>query len=270
MKISKILLAAATCGMFALTVNATHTWNDYHWATEDGTVYLPAVSQLTSDWLGSYDESLNRWEQSASIDHATRTSGSTSRKNRRRCSAQLGKMVTCNATYGNNGWAGLASINLDNQGHISQGVAKMNDTYLANDTVDYRNHVMCQEIGHVYGLGHTSENGSSQKTCMDYSNDIDSQWPNAHDYQILADIYGHTDGYTTVADSGGSEPPPKPCKGKKCRSGAKDVPTPKVKVKQNGNKSQIWVSPGDDGSIWIHHVTLAEGYDDAHFGDDLH
>ncbi len=27
---------------------------------------------------------------------------------------------------------------------------------------------MCREIGHTFGLGHTSEDGSSQNTCMDY------------------------------------------------------------------------------------------------------
>jgi hypothetical protein len=45
---------------------------------------------------------------------------------------------------------------------------------------------MCQEVGHLFGLGHTSEGGSSQGTCMDYSNSPDSQWPNAQDYDMLA------------------------------------------------------------------------------------
>ena len=33
---------------------------------------------------------------------------------------------------------------------------------------------MCQEIGHVFGLGHTSGDDSSQSTCMDYSRDSSS------------------------------------------------------------------------------------------------
>ena len=268
MKISKIILAVASCGIFALTVNASHSWSTYHWATEDGVVHLPTVSKITSDWTGSYDESLNQWE-SAHIDHTTREVGSTSSKDRKRCTAIQGKMVTCNATYGRNGWAGLASINLDSNGHITQGIAKMNDTYLANDTVDYRNHVMCQEIGHVYGLGHTSEDGSSQSTCMDYSNSLSSQWPNNHDFQMLAEMYNHTDGYTTVAD--GTTTDPKPCRGgpKKCGSSNGVVPAPKVKMTGNG-KSQIWISPGVNGSTWIHHITLAKGFTDIVHGEDEH
>ena len=75
----------------------------------------------------------------------------------------------------------------------------MNDSYdwyfAANP--DEVNHVTCQEIGHVYGLGHTSTDGSSQGTCMDYSTSTNSQWPNGHDYEQLDTIYGHTDSYDT-------------------------------------------------------------------------
>jgi hypothetical protein len=54
-------------------------------------------------------------------------------------------------------------------------------------------------LGHVLGLGHTSEDGSSQSTCMDYSNSPDSVGPNNNDYQELLQIYQHVDSQSTIA-----------------------------------------------------------------------
>jgi hypothetical protein len=251
MKFKKLFIAAAVASISSVAL-ATHQWSDYHWATTSGQLNLLVIDSVTSDWQTSFETSISKWNQATPINQ-TIEAGSDSRKNRKRCSSVTGKMKVCNASYGNNGWAGLASINLDSNGHISQGTAKMNDTYMASDTEAERNHVMCQEIGHVYGLGHTSEDGSSQSTCMDYSNSTNSQWPNNHDYQLLASMYNHADGYDTAVGSG--ETPPKPCKGKKCGKSMG------LKVFQKG-RAQIWVAPGENGSTWIHHVYLAKGFED--------
>jgi hypothetical protein len=120
-----------------------------------------------------------------------------------------GKIRSCNAEYGFNGWLGLASINASGN-HITQGTSKMNDSYFNGTRYNETNrqHVMCQEIGHDFGLGHTSEDGSDQNTCMDYSNDLGNPRPNAHDYDLLDNfIYKHLDTTTTIgfaapADSG--------------------------------------------------------------------
>ncbi len=40
-----------------------------------------------------------------------------------------GQLRVCSAAYRRNGWLGLASINLDSNGHITKGSAKMNDSY---------------------------------------------------------------------------------------------------------------------------------------------
>lgn len=68
-------------------------------------------------------------------------------------------------------------------------------------------HVMCQEIGHTTGLGHTSEDGSSQQTCMDYSQDPGSTAPNAHDYAQLESIYAHLDSTTIVGSTSKANKP---------------------------------------------------------------
>jgi hypothetical protein len=123
----------------------------------------------------------------------------------------------CNATYGNNGWLGLAQIWLSGR-HITQGVAKMNDTYFNRDrynTPAWRQMVMCQEVGHTFGLDHQNENSGNANlgTCMDYTNDPDggaggasandpsNEYPNQHDYDQLQTIYTHLDSITTVGSS---------------------------------------------------------------------
>ena len=59
-------------------------------------------------------------------------------------------------------------------------------------------HVICQEVGHTFGLDHQSTDGSSLNTCMDYyhntsASDTRSTHPNQHDYDELGIIYSHVD-----------------------------------------------------------------------------
>lgn len=65
---------------------------------------------------------------------------------------------------------------------------------------------MCQEVAHTFGLGHQSEDGSSQNSCMDYfsntgvnAGSTESTKPNKHDFDQLGLIYGHLDSTTTLA-----------------------------------------------------------------------
>lgn len=116
----------------------------------------------------------------------------------------------------------------------------------------------------MLGLGHTSVDGSSQGTCMDYSTDTASQWPNEHDYDQLVAIYGHhTDSYNSYSAPGGSDggtctaPPGKGCN----KSGAADAAPPMGTRVHKGARSEIWVAPGRDGGLWVHHVTtVPEGW----------
>jgi hypothetical protein len=123
----------------------------------------------------------------------------------KRCRAVSGKVKSCNGKYGQNGWLGVAQIWLSG-GHIAQGTAKMNDTYFAMpqyNSPTKRQHVMCQEIGHDWGLGHQDESGADLNTCMDYSSQLDNPDPNSHDYQQLSTIYGsHLDSSNSAASVG--------------------------------------------------------------------
>ena len=256
MKIKQYFVITAIAALSTVAL-ANHQWSTYHWATSTGAVNLEVIDSVTSDWQITFEDSIGRWNQSNNINQ-TVVAGSESRKDRKRCTVVTGKMKVCNASYGFNGWAGLASINLDSNGHITQGTAKMNDSYLAGDTTAERNHVMCQEMGHVYGLNHTSTDGTSQQTCMDYSTSVNSQWPNAHDYEQLAAMYAHTDGYdtATIGGTGGGS-----CKGGPKKCGSRANPSFGIKVMQQG-RMQMWVAPGENGTMWVHHVYLAEGATD--------
>ena len=241
---------------FSLAAQADHSWNGYHWARTTTHFTLPVVDSVTTDWDGQLGESLARWSLS-SVLAANVTSANDSTKTRKMCRMVQGQMRVCNAAYGFNGWLGLATIGLDPNGHIDRGTAKVNDSYSSYWTYEEKNHVMCQEIGHVLGLGHTSEDGSSQQTCMDYSSDPLSQWPNQHDYDQLVAIYGHADSYNSYDDGSGSgggvcNAPP----GKGCNKNGVDVPPMGVRVAR-GPHHEIWVAPRGDGGLWIHHIRLA-------------
>ena len=187
---------------FPITSTASHSWGSYHWARTANPFNLRVVDSNTPDW----DDNLNR----ANSDWSTSTvlnlvyeGGDSSSRARKRCVMITGKVHSCNAAYGFNGWLGLATINITGGVHITQGSAKMNDSYFSgggyNET--NRSHVMCQEIGHTFGLDHQSESGADLNTCMDYANALDNPSPNAHDYQQLQTIYSHLDTTTTVGFS---------------------------------------------------------------------
>ena len=127
--------------------------------------------------------------------------------------------------------------------------------------VTMRNATSCvRKIGHVFGLGHTSEDGSSQSTCMDYSTSPNSISPNQHDYDLLDDIYDHVDTYNTY-DEGGSTggngcnaPPGKGCN--KFGAGFGEGLPMGVPV-QVGLHHEVWVAADGYGGYWVHHITVA-------------
>ncbi len=205
----RTLLAAVvltTVAILASVVSANHSWGGYHWARTSNPFTLKLGNNLTtSDWSSHLAQTSSDWN-SGNSPVITAIVAGTSNK---RCSMVAGTTQVCNGRYGNNGWLGLASINITGGTHITQGSAKMNDTYFDTSTynnTNEREHVMCQEVAHTFGLDHQSTDGSSQNSCMDYFSNTGanagstlSTKPNAHDFEELSIIYQHLDSTTTVA-----------------------------------------------------------------------
>lgn len=203
--ISFLLLASS----LATVVNATHAWGKYHWdkATADT---LILGDNLTSIWTSSLTVASSDWN--ASVLQNVIAPG-TSNAN---CDPTSGQVEICNGAYGENGWLGIASIwaTRGKNNHITQGVVKVNDTYYDaqyNDgqynTQAWRDFVMCQEVGHTFGLGHQDENHTNTNlgSCMDYTDDPESnRHPNQHDFDMMTDIYAHLN--STDGDGGGGGP----------------------------------------------------------------
>ena len=279
-------------GMLTIGAYAGHSWNNFTWAKTSNSFTLMVVDSVSDNWWTELDETLTKWSASNVLDlQITKTDNSQSA--RQICGMVAGQIRVCNYSYGDTGWLGLASIGIDNKGHIDRGIAMLNDSYSLHwQDQALKNHVMCQEIGHLFGLGHTSENGTSQQSCMDYSNDWASQWPNAHDYDFLDVIYsslenynsyntsldGATDSGTDGTTDGGTTDGGDKVKGKSGTKGGKgsgkggskksepqlrQIPPMGIRISGNSNE-EIWASSRRDGGLWIHHLRLVP---ELHEGD---
>jgi hypothetical protein len=191
------------------TASANHTWGNYHWARTTNPFTLKLGDNLTSSWDSYLVTTSMDWRGSTVLDteivpgNTNNTKGRNTPKN---CTPTSGRGEICNAKYGATGWLGIASIWTSGD-HITAGTVKLNDTYYNTATYNtpaWKNLVMCQEVGHIFGLGHQDEvfDNPNLNTCMDYTNSPDSnQHPNAHDYELLEQIYSHTDNTTTLTNS---------------------------------------------------------------------
>lgn len=187
--------------IFPTSALANHSWGNYHWARSANPFTLQLGNNLTSNWQTHLGQASSDWNSSTILD-TTIVAGQGGKS----CKAATGRIEVCNKTYGKNGWLGLAQIWLSGT-HITKAVTKVNDTYFNTPTYNtsaWRQLVMCQELGHDFGLDHQDENFDNAPlgTCMDYTSDpAPNQHPNSHDYAQLETIYAHLDTFTTIGQS---------------------------------------------------------------------
>lgn len=200
--------------LFLLTASvasANHAWSKYHWDLSTADTELSPLgfgdNLTTAEWDASLSLASFDWNKSVLKNAIVSGAGNAD------CAPVKGRVEVCNDEYGENGWLGIASIwaTRGKESHITQGAVKLNDTYFNQapyNTSAWRNLVMCQEVGHTFGLGHQDEDfyNTNLGTCMDYTNDPESnQHPNQHDYDMLTEIYAHLNGTSGGGSDGGGK-----------------------------------------------------------------
>jgi hypothetical protein len=208
------LLALASWASLIPVALAGHLWGGYHWARASNPVMLTLGDNVSPAWDSYLATASAEWNRSIVVQTAVVTGTAKPRT----CKPAAGRIEVCSERYGFNGWLGLAQIWVSGL-HITRSAVKMNDSYFstaAYDTPGLRNLVMCQEIGHTFGLDHQDENFDNPNlgTCMDYTSNPDGSplnwYPNAHDYEQLEVIYAHLDDGSSFAQAAGAGRAAKP------------------------------------------------------------
>jgi len=196
------VLALSVFALLPKPIAASHSWGPYHWARASAAIKNIPVRRLHSaGWVTRYNTAMTDWRKPAmtKIKPFTAATGGPSAA----CTAPTGQVSSCDASYGNTGWLGLATIWISGS-HIVRGNSKVNNTYFNQafyNTIPWRQLVICQEIGHNFGLGHVNVVFGNRNvgSCMDYTNDPDgggaygpsNMHPYAHDYALINSKHNH-------------------------------------------------------------------------------
>src|SRR5215217_8548538 len=197
-----LIITSALATLLALVAyspaaQAHHSLGKYHWARTSNPFTLQLDDNVSNPWDTYLTTTSSDWSQS-NQSSVLRTTVNVSAPSNPTCSPTSRKIEVCNAAYGTNGWLGLAQIWISSRSHITAGTTKVNDTYFNTakyNTPAWRQMVMCQEVGHTFGLDHQDENFNNINlgTCMDYTNDPSTnQHPNQGDYDELLCVYDPT------------------------------------------------------------------------------
>ncbi|HET7747178.1 MAG TPA: hypothetical protein VFM29_07740 [Vicinamibacteria bacterium] len=240
--------------------DAGHAWGNYHWARTSNPFTLKVGDNMSSAWDAYLDEAIADWSAS-SVLNLTKVAGGTRPKN---CRPTSGRIEACNASYGNTGWLGIAQIWASGS-HITQAVAKNNDTYFNTSTYNtpaWRRLVTCQEIAHGFGLGHQDEDfdNGNLGSCMDYTSDPDgppsNEHPNSHDFAQLEAIYSHLDSTTTVGMAVNDHP-----QGMNAISPVRKSEFGRLVASTPNGRAQVYELDFGRGQRILTHVIWAEGHE---------
>lgn len=165
---------------------------------------IPIRRNHSAVWLNRYATAYADWRKPAmtKVRPSQVATGGPSNT----CAPVLNQIRSCDGSYGINGWLGLATVwtYAGGRGHIAQGTSKVNNSYFTRpqyNTIPWRQLVICQEIGHNFGIGHVNVVFGNRNvgSCMDYTNDPDgggaygpsNMHPYAHDYSLINSRHNH-------------------------------------------------------------------------------
>lgn len=190
---------------------ADHQWSSYHW-NRDGVD--PLVLTIGDNhqggavgWSGYLSTAIDDWNVfgGAHFRVAEGTPGNSD-------------IESFNDDYGDSGWLGIASISATRgkNKHIVAGSSKVNEFYITlagytgfDQPVEWQ-HVLCQEIGHTYGLDHNRNGetgGTPDDSCMnDEQRPLVYPTPNIHDTEQLDLMYAEDHGADGGGGGGGGGP----------------------------------------------------------------
>lgn len=202
-------IGAIGLALLAGPSSADHGWGSYHWARTANPFTLLTGDNVTSAWDSYLNTAISDWSASTVLN-LQEVPGAARSKN---CRPTAGRIEVCNGNYGQNGWLGIANIWVSGS-HITQATTRVNDTYFNSPTYNtpaWRRLVMCQELAHDFGLGHQDEEFGPPNlgSCMDYTSDPDgggaygpaNEHPDSHDYDMIEEIYAHTDSTSTIGSA---------------------------------------------------------------------
>ena len=262
-----LAVVTATILLIAAPAQASHSWGSWHWHRTANPFTLTVRNSLTDartpiggqNWPALLGPVASDWSGSTVLDLAVQPQSAADLAARPLCAPELGAVRVCNAPNPDVTWLGLATVYPNPTrgiSHVIAATAQLNDTWFGTSLYNATNarHVLCQEVGHTFGLDHQSESGADLNTCMDYAEALDNPSPNSHDFQQIQTIYSHLD------SAGGIGSPTSTSSVKKAAAGPTGLPEFPTGYHGTGEHSpghsDVFVTK-HDGMTLVHYVTWA-------------
>ena len=130
-----------TANLVMATAAFAHQWGSWHWNRYGSSVTIKAYN--TAYYRTEASQAINDWSNNTilsipQVDEHTDIS-------------------VFDGNYGDTGWYGLAEIINASGDHITHGHARLNRYY--PNSSNGRRGTFCQEVGHLFGLGHSNDGG---------------------------------------------------------------------------------------------------------------